>query len=300
MSSSSSSSGSAAADDGAVGAADAVAADEDGAARRGAGEGSTAAGSNEDDTDDGGIFSNLFGNMGRTILFYTLIQLLLRSLLDSSPQHATQVVDKVSSASSPSSSSSRLFGNLWRDHQPFEIRVYVSAEEQFRDFYDEDALHFHAKELTYDFAESNHRTLQTAISLPAAALRNETVYAHIYFTKRDRHPDPRSSSYDPTSVIYRRHPLTRYQQIDAKKHKNLLTGKSSKALQVEEGETFLYWKPFLYLRLVHDFSALNPGTSFHALLFQDCIYYLRSLDPLLSISSVFVLPPTYVLWPPPR
>ena len=133
--------------------------------------------------------------------------------------------------------------------------------------------------MTYDWNEDNYRELSTSLPLPAAASRNRTIYAHVYFTRIGQHPDPRRSSYDPSGVIYRRHELTRYVRPEKKATRmNLLTGRRSnegeKDRQGEEGTTVgeegkedeedelrseLYWKPSLSLHLIHDFTPLVKG-----------------------------------------
>ena len=81
---------------------------------------------------------------------------------------------------------------MWGDNTPFELRVYVSEDEEFTDFYNKEALLWRERGLKYNWDEANNREKEVEVEITPALLGNRTLYAHVYFTRGvGTLPDPR-------------------------------------------------------------------------------------------------------------
>lgn len=157
---------------------------------------------------------------------------------------------------------------LWKDGDAFELRVYISEDEQFADFNNTEALIWHEKGFYLDWKPSNDRVKDVSITASKAVMNNATLYAHIYFTKAGYSPDPQSSRYRKSATLSATHVLNKYlpkPKVTGKK--NLISGELAdtpemieESLANKEQQILIsFWKPNLTLHLVHDFTRYPRG-----------------------------------------
>ena len=127
-------------------------------------------------------------------------------------------------------------GSLWSSQRKFELRVYVSHQYNFFEFYDKNALVWYTRDLSFGWSVSNERS--ESINIPVSQfpnfLKNISVYSHIFFSEEGKHPDPKNPYYDELT-LYTRHELTQwvYEKTKPKKT-NLLTGLSTQSLEEQD------------------------------------------------------------------
>lgn len=182
--------------------------------------------------------------------------------------------------------------NVWEPSRPFEMRIYLSKEFDFKDFYNKKALVWYERGLKYDWDELNlkEKTINVSFADFPDFQSNVSIFSHSFFSAEGQHPDPSNPTYDELT-LYRRHELTEFVlEKERPKTRNLLTGVSSKEddldgdekvdLDLEkkipagkrdlaEGDqagdsasfsVVRYWKPELTLHLVLDIPDHDQRT----------------------------------------
>lgn len=87
----------------------------------------------------GDTVSSFFNQFSKMLMFYMAFQFIKQAMIG--PQRTKNTNDRVDVPPSPVSNGVPLLrGNLWADGEPFDLRVYISDAEEFRDFYGEDAV----------------------------------------------------------------------------------------------------------------------------------------------------------------
>ncbi|KAI7904476.1 cleft lip and palate transmembrane protein 1-domain-containing protein [Cokeromyces recurvatus] len=112
------------------------------------------------------------------------------------------------------------FVPLWQPNTPMEVSVYISENEYFTNYRKEPD--FKTSGLFYgQWFEGREGHLD--IPATKTIQHNGTVYAHI-FVNQDKMPiDPTDAAFNPDSIVYYRHVLTKfYPQKTQVKQKNLL------------------------------------------------------------------------------
>jgi len=177
--------------------------------------------------------------------------------------------------------------NLWSTGQPMDLYVYLSEDENFSNFKDTSSLIWHEKGLTYDCENWNERSKDEMIHPPLTVKRNESdLWGHVYMVKRGHDIDPSSKKYASTAVIYRKRKMNKHLKSEPKKEvKSLLGGTKVTVTQAfgdaqatdgtDNGGQIVsnYWKPTLYINLVHDFTIIQPHKSPFPELVMDEIEY---------------------------
>ena len=70
--------------------------------------------------------------------------------------------------------------NAWVPRQPFDLRLYITEEPEFRDFSDQSALVWYEPSMGYVRDDRSSRAKNISITPSARLLRNESMlYAHL-------------------------------------------------------------------------------------------------------------------------
>jgi hypothetical protein len=154
---------------------------------------------------------------------------------------------------------------LWHGGERMQLRVFKSENDEMttEDFQDPDALLWAENDIFYDWQPENERAKDVIVKTTQAMLNNGTLWAHIYFIKGDRSPDPSSPDYKKSALLYQRQMLNTYlPKPKLRGRKNLISGElvdnpEELALQkaAESVELVSFWKPNFTLNLVHDFTV---------------------------------------------
>jgi len=159
---------------------------------------------------------------------------------------------------------------------PVSLHFYLSTSGQAfipnSNSEDTDLPHFVWDDITFgDWNEA--RMVDYDVRLPQSVQHNGSLWAHIFLTKDNAHPDPSSARYRKDSVHHVRKLLTRYlPKPKTRKERNLLQGKAGIADGQEEPEvpdTILsYWHQNFTLALISDdtvlqYSQLPPPIAEH-------------------------------------
>ncbi|XP_072981458.1 uncharacterized protein [Typha angustifolia] len=162
-----------------------------------------------------------------------------------------------------------LMSNLFHKGEPLDMWLYLSADEKFNDFNDENALVWHESNIPYAVWGPSSTRSYSLKYYPSEALKhNGTLYAHVFFARSGYPPDPNDPEYEPKSVFWRTHPVVAFLPKSKADKKRSLLGDSmgSEAepllkddIQMEvkdEGpvEFVSYWKPNITINLVDDFT----------------------------------------------
>ncbi|CAM8906567.1 unnamed protein product [Rhodiola kirilowii] len=173
--------------------------------------------------------------------------------------------------------------NLFQKGELLDMWFYVSDNEKFNDFGNENALIWHETNIPYAvWKPESTRTLSTKY-YPSEALKNNgSLFAHVFFARSGYLPDPSDPEYDPLAAFGVSHPIVIYlPKRKADKRKSLLGSKDgteedhkvseeSVVDSKDEGppEWVSYWKPNVTVNLVDDFSrytqhAVPPNIAPH-------------------------------------
>lgn len=161
--------------------------------------------------------------------------------------------------------------NIYPNGTVLDMYVYISEQEDFKDFANQDSILWIKKNLVYgdwagggdgDGSFVQKKTIQTS-----EVLRNNgSVFLHAYVVREGRSPNPKDGKDTDKHVCYLRRQLNKYKKKKFQKTKNLLTGETDQAAEdvekakVMKEEIVSHWHPNLTLNLVTDQTNWVQGT----------------------------------------
>jgi hypothetical protein len=177
-----------------------------------------------------------------------------------------------SSASSSSVLSSGPQGNLFPKGTKFDMYVYLSESENFKNFNDSNALYWSLMNIEYgkwDGGDTNDglfiysNQFETTYNMQ----NNGSIYLHVYFTENGRSPNPsEKDTYSRRRTFSTFKRLNKYSKRVYKTTKNLLTGTTDKdeeyQLKAKENlvEILSFYHPNLTINLVDDHTPWQKGS----------------------------------------
>ncbi|BAS89352.1 uncharacterized protein [Oryza sativa Japonica Group] len=162
-----------------------------------------------------------------------------------------------------------LMSNLFQKGEPLDMWMYLSENEKFNDFSNEDALVWHEANIPYAVWGPTSTRTHTLTYYPSEAIKNNgSLYAHVYFARSGYPVDPTDPEYEQSSAFGRTHPVVAYLRKPKDGKKKSLLGDSSESneqpppkenkdsVDKDEGpvEYISYWKPNVTINLVDDFT----------------------------------------------
>jgi len=162
-----------------------------------------------------------------------------------------------------------LMSNLFQKGEPMDMWMYLSENEKFNDFANEDALIWHEANIPYAVWVPTSTRTRSLTYYPSEALKhNGSLYAHVYFARSGYPVDPTDPEYEQKSAFGRTHPVVAFlPKSKAGKKKSLLGDSEQPEEQApakenkepegkDEGpaEYISYWKPNVTINLVDDFT----------------------------------------------
>ncbi|XP_008795274.1 cleft lip and palate transmembrane protein 1 homolog [Phoenix dactylifera] len=167
---------------------------------------------------------------------------------------------------------SHLISNLFQKGEPLDMWLYLSEQENFNDFGNEDALVWHEANIPYAvWGPASTRSHSLKYYPSEAVKHNGSLYAHVFFARSGYPPDPSDPEYEPKFAFGRTNPVVMFlPKSKADKRKSLLG--NSKGPEEEEQapelkddtwveakdegpvEWVSYWKPNITINLVDDFT----------------------------------------------
>jgi len=93
--------------------------------------------------------------------------------------------------------------NIWNanDDTKIDFYAYLSENEIFRDFYNEEKLLWKIDGIKFKDWKENY-TKDFEIELPESVLNNGTYYVHAYFTLSGNSPDPKNPKFNKKKFAY--------------------------------------------------------------------------------------------------
>ncbi|EES12220.1 hypothetical protein BDA96_06G098500 [Sorghum bicolor] len=162
-----------------------------------------------------------------------------------------------------------LMSNLFQKGEPMDMWMYLSENEKFNDFANEDALIWHESNIPYAVWGPTSTRTRSLTYYPSETLKhNGSLYAHVYFARSGYPVDPTDPEYEQKSAFGRTHPVVAFlPKSKAGKKKSLLGDSEELEEQAppkenkefedkDEGPTeyISYWKPNVTINLVEDFT----------------------------------------------
>uniref|UniRef100_J3LY60 Transmembrane CLPTM1 family protein n=2 Tax=Oryza brachyantha TaxID=4533 RepID=J3LY60_ORYBR len=162
-----------------------------------------------------------------------------------------------------------LMSNLFQKGEPMDMWMYLSENEKFNDFSNEDALVWHEANIPYAVWGPTSTRTRTLTFYPSEAVKhNGSLYAHVYFARSGYPVDPTDPEYEQSSAFGRTHSVVAYLRKPKDGKKKSLLGDSSESgeqpppkedkesVDKDEGpvEYISYWKPNVTINLVDDFT----------------------------------------------
>ncbi|WVZ85770.1 hypothetical protein U9M48_032650 [Paspalum notatum var. saurae] len=162
-----------------------------------------------------------------------------------------------------------LMSNLFQKGEPMDMWFYLSENEKFNDFANEDALIWHEANIPYAVWGPTSTRTRSLTYYPSEALKhNGSLYAHVYFARSGYPVDPTDPEYEQKSAFGRTHPVVAFLPKSKAGKKKSLLGDSEKPEEQtplkenkesedkDEGpaEYISYWKPNVTINLVDDFT----------------------------------------------
>ncbi|ONM17213.1 Transmembrane CLPTM1 family protein [Zea mays] len=163
-----------------------------------------------------------------------------------------------------------LMSNLFQKGEPMDMWMYLSENEKFNDFANEDALIWHEANIPYAVWGPTSTRTRSLTYYPSEALKhNGSLYAHVYFARSGYPVDPTDPEYEQKSSFGRTHPVVAFlPKSKAGKKKSLLgdseepeekaprNKENKESEDKDEGPTeyISYWKPNVTINLVEDFT----------------------------------------------
>ncbi|KAF4522216.1 hypothetical protein B566_EDAN007367 [Ephemera danica] len=163
--------------------------------------------------------------------------------------------------------------NIFENGTIMDFYVYLSEQENFKDFDNEDALIWSRQRLMYgdwyggpngDGTYTHSITFDT----PKTLQNNGSIYLHVYITRHGRSPNPSAgkSRYSERAVSYSRRTLNRFKRRRYTKTHNLLTGETAaspedvKKAEALTEEIVSHWHPNLTINIVTDQTGWVQGS----------------------------------------
>ncbi|BFZ07705.1 hypothetical protein BsWGS_10743 [Bradybaena similaris] len=199
----------------------------------------------------------------RMVFIYFIASMFRRS---PQPQETINADGKVQPAPIPSS-------NVFDKFTIMDMYVYISEQEEFTDFKNEDALFWMKPGLVYgewtDGPNADGSFEKSGvISASEAVQNNGSLYIHVYFVKEGKSPDPTdraSKTYSKKYTASRSKRLNKFKKRKFHKTVNLLTGQTDvhpDLIQKENASSFeilSHWHPNLTINLLDDHSPWVAG-----------------------------------------
>ncbi|XP_001602053.1 cleft lip and palate transmembrane protein 1 homolog [Nasonia vitripennis] len=155
--------------------------------------------------------------------------------------------------------------NIFANGTVFDLYIYLSEAEYFRDFNDPKAKVWTEHGLTYGDWYSGpdgdgSRVITHSFEPPKRLLNNGSIYLHVYVTKNGKSPDPSAGKklFAGEMMSYARRMLNKFKKIKYQKTHNLLTGQTKaseeeiKKAELMDQEILSHWHPNLTVNLVTD------------------------------------------------
>jgi len=172
--------------------------------------------------------------------------------------------------------------NIWKtdENTKTDLYVYLSENEVFTEFNDENKLLWNINDIKYHDWKVNYEK-EFKIELPKSVLNNGTYYLHSFLTFSGVSPNPQSSSFDRKKITYNKKLLTNYKKKKKVVIKKKLFAKDEEKNEKEviekpkipENEKDLiisYWNPELIINYVPDTQRINLK-QLHPDIFRDII-----------------------------
>lgn len=163
--------------------------------------------------------------------------------------------------------------NLFAKGTLMDMRVYISEEEFFNDFSNQDYLFWENENVEYGDWTSGPNgdgsvTYTDVIKATDTMINNGSIYIHVYFTKANYSPDPkRKGKYSKKYTFSVTKRLNKFKKRRFQKTKNLLTGETDASPELiksaeEEGpvQILSHWHPNLTIALVDDHTPFREGS----------------------------------------
>uniref|UniRef100_A0A0D9W5C3 Transmembrane CLPTM1 family protein n=1 Tax=Leersia perrieri TaxID=77586 RepID=A0A0D9W5C3_9ORYZ len=162
-----------------------------------------------------------------------------------------------------------LMSNLFQKGEPMDMWMYLSENEKFNEFGNEDALIWHEANIPYAVWGPTSTRTRSLTYYPSEALKhNGSLYAHVYFARSGYPVDPTDPEYEQSSAFGRTHSVVAFLRKPKDGKKKSLLGDSSvseeqpppkedkESIDKDEGpvEYISYWKPNVTINLVDDFT----------------------------------------------
>lgn len=124
--------------------------------------------------------------------------------------------------------------NMFENGTLFDLNVYLSEAETFKNFSDPSALVWAENNLIYgDWSGGPYNDGTRVIThkfTPSDQLkRNGSIFLHVYITRSGKSPDPNTGKgvYAGQQVSYRRKMINKFKKVRYQKRHNLLTGETT-------------------------------------------------------------------------
>lgn len=163
--------------------------------------------------------------------------------------------------------------NIFTNGTPLDLYVYVSEDEDFKDFSNKDNIIWMKENLIYgDWSsgplEDGTYTVKKSIQTSERTRNNGSIYLHAYIVRNGKSPDPKSpkDQYGGKQICYLRKQLNKYKKKKYQTTKNLLTGETETSEEdvakskIMRQEIINYWHPNLTINLVVDQTNWVQGT----------------------------------------
>lgn len=133
--------------------------------------------------------------------------------------------------------------NIYSNGTFFDLHVYLSELEKFRDFNDTKAKVWTEYGLVYGDWSSGPENDGTRFFhhkfVPSKTLLNNgSVFLHVYVTPKGKSPDPKSRLYGGEMVTHGMRRVNKFKKIKYQQTQNLLTG----ATKATEEEIKVFWR----------------------------------------------------------
>ncbi|XP_012219358.1 putative lipid scramblase CLPTM1 [Linepithema humile] len=155
--------------------------------------------------------------------------------------------------------------NIFPNGTLFDLSVYLSESEKFKQFDDPRSLIWFEEGLIYGdwYSGSNQdgsRVLEYSFAPSEHLKQNGSIYLHVYITKSGKSPNPKAGKggYAGDYISYSRKMLNKFKKIKYQKRHNLLTGESTASkeeiakAELMDQEYVSHWHPNLTVNLVVD------------------------------------------------
>ncbi|XP_024947156.1 cleft lip and palate transmembrane protein 1 homolog isoform X2 [Cephus cinctus] len=162
--------------------------------------------------------------------------------------------------------------NIFENGTLFDLYVYLSESETFKDFKDPNALVWSEHSLIYGdwYSGPNQdgsRVFKHKFRPSNQLKQNGSIYIHIYATKSGRLPDPSAGKgvYAGDEMSYSKKMLNKFKRIRYQKKHNLLTGQTTateleiKKAEIMDQEIVSHWHPNLTVNMITDQTAWVQG-----------------------------------------